>query len=179
MPRSGMLDGAAGRLDHQHGHGLGALDPPHRAARQDQVVALVEREVAVVAEQIARAGVDEQQLVAVAVAREMVHVAIGVPEAQLDVGVVQHRRRLPGLRARCSLSLARSKARGRSGPSQLVQPVGGCLWYIMRRRAEEAFLAQLALERALGQVGVRLARRAALDARKGDVIAGHVSCPLL
>jgi hypothetical protein len=36
-----------------------------------------------------------------------------------------------GLRVRRSLSLARSNARGRSGPSQLVQPVGGCLWYIM------------------------------------------------
>ncbi len=44
----------------------------------------------------------------------------------------------------------------------------------VRRRAEEAFLAELALEGALGQVGMGLARGEALDLGKGDVFrAAH------
>ena len=39
----------------------------------------------------------------------------------------------------------------------------------MRGRAEEAFLADLALVRARGQVGMRLARSLAFDLRKVDV----------
>src|SRR6185369_6728746 len=44
----------------------------------------------------------------------------------------------------------------------------------VRRRAEEAFLAELALEGALGQVGMGLARGKAFDLGKCDVLgAAH------
>ena len=56
------------------------LDPPHRAARQDDVVAGPELEMAVIAEQIAGTLVDEQQVVAVGVAREVVHPGRRAPE---------------------------------------------------------------------------------------------------
>jgi hypothetical protein len=66
--------GAAGRLDHQQAHRLVRLQPPHGAPRQEDVVALADFEVPVVAEQSARALVDEQQVVAVGVARQVIHV---------------------------------------------------------------------------------------------------------
>jgi DNA-binding MarR family transcriptional regulator len=69
-----------------------------------------------------------------------------------------------------SVILLRSKARGRSGPSQSTQPVGGLRWVHVRRGAEEPFLAQLALVGAAGQGGVRLARGTAFDARERDVV---------
>src|SRR3546814_1837242 len=47
----------------------------------------------------------------------------------------------------------------------------------VRRGAEEAFLAQLALEGAVGQVGMRLARRPPLDPRKVDPVAHGLSPP--
>jgi hypothetical protein len=135
--------------------------------------------MAVVAEQLARAGVHEQELVAVAVAREVVHPAIGVPDAELDVGVGQHRRRSP----RAAGAFATQPGEIEGARAQRAFPAGPAGRRVLvihhGRRAEEAFLAQLALEGALGQVGVRLARGAALHAWKRDVIAGHVGCPLL
>ena len=66
-------------------------------------------------------------------------------------------------------SFVQSKACGRSGPSKL-HPAGGRMAVIeVRGGAEEAFLADLALEGARGQVGVRLARGLAFDLGKVDV----------
>ncbi len=70
--------------------GLGRLQAPHRAARDHQVVALAVIEVAVVAEQGALAFVDEQELVAVAVARQLGHRLVQPPDAHLQVRVAHH-----------------------------------------------------------------------------------------
>jgi len=72
-----------GRLDHQRRGGLGGREPPHRAARDHEVVAVVIVEMAVVAEQRALAFVDEQELVAVAVAGEPGHRLVELPDAHL------------------------------------------------------------------------------------------------
>ena len=69
-----------------------------------------------------------------------------------------------------AFSAARSKARGRSGPSNDVQPVR---WVAVMKeggRSEETLLRHLALERALGHVGVGLARVAALRASQRDPV---------
>ena len=59
--------------------GSGRLDAPHGRARHDDVVAGLEGEMPVVAKEGAGAPVDEQQLVAVGVARQVVHRPVRVP----------------------------------------------------------------------------------------------------
>src|SRR5262249_31041934 len=54
------------------------------------------------------------------------------------------------------LSAARLNARGRSGPSNFTQPVGGRLWCMKAGGPEEAFLRDFALVGACRKIGVRL-----------------------
>ena len=109
-------------FDEQRLQRLRALDAPHRAARNDDVVAGLDRQVTVVAEQVAAPGVNEQQFVAIGIARELRHVAGEVPEAQSHRGVVQQLRGVPGrvLAAwRVSCNRRRAAAAGlRSSPSR-------------------------------------------------------------
>jgi len=65
----------AGCLDQERVDGGGSLEAPHRAARQDDVVAGRHREMPEVAVQISSASVHEQQLVTIGVAREARHPA--------------------------------------------------------------------------------------------------------
>ena len=119
---------AAGRLDQQRLDRPFGVEPPHGAARDDDIVALLDRKPPVIAEEVAVAPMQEQQVVAVPIADEVVHPPLGAPETVIDMGVVQH---APGLQGEGAAgSLLRSKARGRSGPSQPVQAVGGLRWYI-------------------------------------------------
>jgi hypothetical protein len=68
------------RLDQQRGEWLAALEPPHRAARQHDVIAGGKAKVAVVAVQIARAFMHKQQFITVRVARKRRHAPRQAPE---------------------------------------------------------------------------------------------------
>jgi len=70
---SGKLVARVGGLDHQHVERRRRLDAPHRAAGQHHVVTRLQRQSPEIAVQLAGAAVDEQQLVAVGVAREARH----------------------------------------------------------------------------------------------------------
>src|SRR5690606_22224272 len=119
-----------------------ALDAPHRAARDHEVVAGLEAEVTVVAEELAAAGVHEQQFVAVGVAGERARrriVRIAAPEAQPRGGVVEQLRRAPGR----VLATLEFRAVEGAGPQRTLEihPTGGRMLVIqVRGRAEEAFL---------------------------------------
>ena len=94
QPLLGEPIAVVGRLDHQDHRGALAGDAPLRAARQQDVVAVAELEMAPIAEEIARALVHEQELVAVAVAHEVIHFAAGTPE---PVAQMRVREKLVGL----------------------------------------------------------------------------------
>ena len=64
---------SAGRFNHQDGRRAVGMQPPHRPAWQIEIVARREGDPAIIAEQIAAPLVHEQQLVAVGVARQIVH----------------------------------------------------------------------------------------------------------
>jgi hypothetical protein len=157
-----------GGLDEQRAQRLRAGDAPQGAARDQDVVARFEREVAIVAEEVARARVDEQQIVSVGVAGELRHGAAERPVTHAHRGVVQELGRIPRRRF-AARELGAIEGVRTQRPFE-VHPAGGGMHVIeMRGGAEEAFLADLALERAGGQVGVGLARGLALDLRKMDV----------
>jgi hypothetical protein len=83
--------------------------------------------MAEIAEQIARAFMDEQQQVAIGIARTRCGIGLLArpdPIRQLafeSSSAPRETARSP------SAAASASKARGRSGPSNDVQPVGGCL----------------------------------------------------
>ena len=155
--------------------GLLRRQPPHRAARDHDVVAVAIVQMAVVAEQVARALVDEQQLVAVAVARQLGH-RLGRASRCASAGADCSAPARPATGSPCAVaSLLRSKARGRSGPSNST-PAGRRVPVMeLRGGAEEALLADLALVGALGQVGMGLARGRALDLAQRNPVLGHGS----
>ena len=95
----------------------------------DDVVAGLELKPPEIAEQLAAPAMHEQQLVAVGIAREVVHGAArrarsGCGNARCAAASAADQ----GLAATAS-SLVRSKACGRSGPSKDDQPVGGWRWW--------------------------------------------------
>jgi len=157
-----------GGLDHEQVERSGALDAPHRAARQHHVVPRLDAEAPEVAVQLARTRVQEQQIVAVRVARQARHAAGQAPVADPAVRVDQHLLRRPRTR------LARREFREVEGPRLQrpgeLGPAGGRMAVVEEsRRPEEALLAHLPLVGALRQVAVRLPRSGALDARNRDV----------
>jgi hypothetical protein len=77
----------AARFDEQRRKCTRRVDAPHRAARKHHVVAVAQREMAIIAIQVAVAFVHEQQLVAIAVAHEVVHGTGRAPEADTHVRV--------------------------------------------------------------------------------------------
>ncbi len=128
--------------------------------------------MAVVAEQRALALVDEQQLVAVAVARQLAHRLIELPDAHLEMRVVHHRLRGPGV-ALAGDQLVEVEGARPDGAVEL-DPVGRLVLVVeLRRGAEEALLADLALVGALGQPDMGLARGGALDLAQQDPVLGH------
>ena len=163
---------ADGRFDHQDGGRRGGAKSPHATTRKVEIITGREDQPAIVAEQLARALVDEEQLVAVGVAGQGGHRAPEFPEPDLDLGVAKNARRLPrqGLGgvhrreiegARPQRALERGPARRRS----LVMEEGG--------GPEKALLGDLALVGAFRHVGVGLARMNALGSADGDPVAGQ------
>ena len=82
-------------LDEQGRERLGALDAPHRAARNHEVVAGLEAQVPVVAEELARSRMHEEEGVAVGVARQRAR-SRATPEAHPRVRIEEEFRRRPG-----------------------------------------------------------------------------------
>src|SRR5688572_8257058 len=117
--------------------------------------------------QVASALVQEQQVVAVRVAHEMVHRRRCLPEAYAHVPIAQHVRGLPR-RALCSRELVQIECVRPQRTFECCPARRRMLVMEERGRAEEAFLADLALVRSGGQVGVSLPRRRALDLRDED-----------
>ena len=98
---------------------------------------------------------DEQQLVAVAVAHERAHLVREFPEPHFGRGVPQHHRRIPGRGLRFVQAVEIERARAQR--TFEVRPARGRARVMKeRRRPEEAFLRSLALVRAVRHVGVRL-----------------------
>ena len=127
--------------------------------------------MAEVAVEIARALVDEQELVAIRVAREVIHAArraLCQKRTRTEVLVSISGAR-PGL-GRCLRSRSREVEGMRpQRPLERDPPRGRMPVMQMGRGAEEPFLADLPLVGAGRQVGVRLARGGALDVGVGDV----------
>ena len=147
-----------GGFDHQHLDRAGGLDPPHGAARQDEVVALDQRDVAEIAKKFALAFLHEQQLVAIGIAHQMVHVSAGFPIADLDRGIDQQ---LGGIPRRGRELDATTGIEEIGTRAVLVNRRPGRGWVAMvevGRRAEEGITRQFALPQAVGNVGVGLAR---------------------
>src|SRR5262249_4862973 len=164
-------------LDKERRYRRTRLEAPHRPARQHDVIAVAEGEMAEVAEEVAGAVVDEEQLVAVAVADEMVHLAAHAPVADADLGIAEEGRRLP--RRRLGVAELVEVEGARPQAARPVAPAGRRVRVIhLRDRAEEPFLAELALEGAGRQVGVGLARGDALAAGEPDP-APHCRPPVL
>ena len=105
--------------------GSAQVDPPHRAARDQDVVAGREGQVPIVAEEVAAALVHEQQLVAVGIARQVIHRASRAPESDAHRCVAEELGARP--RARCwRRSELREIERVRAQrPLEVAQPVGG------------------------------------------------------
>lgn len=168
-----QLVGAVGVLDQEHEHWLCRLDAPGGAARDHQVVAVAEFQVAEVAVQMPGALVDEQQFVTVTVAHQVAHGAVGLPQAQLDVGVVQRQRCLQRAVAFAGDVIEVEGVRAqRAFP---VDPAGRRMLVMqVRSRAEEAFAAHFALVGALRKIAVRLTR--SLTSRMGKLIHLRLMC---
>ncbi len=112
---------------------------------------------------------DEQELVAVLVAHEMVHRPVRLPVADPDVAVRHERRGVPR-RAPRGGQLA-EVVRVRNQRARETVPRGRRMLVMeMRGRAEEPLLAHLAFERPRRQVGVRLPAVRAVRTRKTDVV---------
>ena len=147
--------------------GAGTPPPPHRAARQHQIVAVAVFEVPPVAEQMSRPVVHEQKFVAIGVAHQMIHRTVAAPQAQRHVAVAQHGGRLP----RAGTGLRQQVQVEGTGLQLAVEarPIGRAMHVVeVATGAEEALLAHLAFIGALGQVGMSLAGMDALRLGVGD-----------
>jgi hypothetical protein len=127
---------------------------------------------------LAGATMHEQQLVTIGVARQMIHRCSGIPYAHTYVRVTQDLRRLPW-RGLILIELIQIESVRAQWPFEL-HPAGGRMTMMKERgRTEKAFLADLALERPLRQVGMRLPRGGALDSRRNDgPFHGRLRCDL-
>ncbi len=160
------------RLDHQDRGRRARPQSPHGPARQVEIVAGRIDQAAIVAEQLALALMDEQQLVAVGVAGQRRHGRRQLPEADLDGGVVQHHGRAP----RRGLRLVQPRQVEGAGPQGTLElhPAGGRALVVQEGGGtEEALLGDLPLIGALGHVGVGLAGMGALGAAHRDPVSSH------
>src|SRR5690606_25219319 len=118
--------------------------------------------------------VDEQQVVTVAVAHQMAHGAVGLPQPQLDIGIVQRQRRL-----QWAVALAGDVVEVEGMRAQRAFPVDPAsrrmLVMQVRSGAEEAFAAHLALEGALREIAVRLTRAVPFADGETDPFAAHMA----
>src|SRR5204862_3509247 len=148
---------------------------PQAAARNDDVVAVAVLEPSPVAIELARALVDEEELIAILVAHQMVHRDSGLPIANLDIAVAHERRRIPRRpifrRQLVEIVGVRIERTGEGRPSR-----GRVFVVEMRGRSEEAFLPHFAFERPLRQIGVRLPAMRAVGAGESDVVL-HARSP--
>ena len=174
QPLLGQREMIVRRLDHERGRRCGWRQAPHRAARDHDVVAVTIFETAIVAEQVPRSFVHEQELVAVAVAGELGHRVVELPDPHLQVRVAHHQLRLPWVGSRLGELVHVECAR----PDRSLEgdPVGRLVLVMeLRRGSEEALLADLALEGAFGQAHMSLARRRAFDLAQRNPVFGHGS----
>ena len=171
-----QLVGAVGVLDQQEVAGRARFDAPGGTARDHQIVAVAVFQVAEVAIEVPRPVVDEQQLVAVAVAHQVAHGAVGLPHAQLDVGVVQGQRRFQR-----AVALAGNLVEVEGVRAQRpfpINPAGGRVLVVqVGHRAEEALAAHFPLVGAFGEIAVGLARVLALAQGEADPFAAHGQAP--
>src|SRR5690606_13648470 len=154
-------------LDQQRREWLLHTDAPHRAARNDDIVAGDETQVAIVAIELAVPLVNEQQLIAVRVAHEVIHRRRRIPEPHAHVRVVQQLRCVPrrGMILRDPIEIERMR------PQRSFEGHPACRWMLVvkeGRGPEEAFFADLPLVRSLRQVRMRLPRGGAFDTREGN-----------
>src|SRR3546814_15221529 len=125
--------------------------------------------MAVVAEELARALVYEQQIVAVTIADESIRASLGHPEAITHLVVEQDLRGIPRAVAPGDKPVQVETA-GAQG-TVAVDPSRGRVRVIhMRRRAVEAFASQLPLLSSRRQVGMSLARGRSLDPRQWNAL---------
>src|SRR5918994_2024539 len=117
--------------------------------------------------QVARTLMQEQQIVAVRVAHQMIHRSRGLPEAYAHVAIAQHVRGLPR-RALCTREFVQIERMRPQRTFECGPPRRRMLVMKERGRTEEAFLADLALVRTGRHVGVSLPRSRALDLRDED-----------
>jgi hypothetical protein len=144
-----------GCFHQQHKQRLLRFDTPHGAAGNHDVVARRQREMAIVAVKLTGTPMHEQQLVAIGIAHQMIHRGTGIPHPHANMRVTQDLRRLPRRRL-ILFKLVQIEGMRPQRPLEL-HPAGGRMAMMKERgRTEEAFLADLALERPLRQVGVRL-----------------------
>lgn len=171
-----QLIGAVGVLDQQEVARCAGLDAPGGATGDQQVVAVAVLQMAEVAVEMPTAFMDEQQLVTIGVAHQMAHGAVGAPDAQLDVGVVQRQRRRQ--RAVALAGNVVEVERMRTQRALPVDPAGGRMLMVqVRGGAEEALTAHLALVCALRQVAMRLTRALAFTQGKANPLAAHGITP--
>jgi putative Ca2+/H+ antiporter (TMEM165/GDT1 family) len=116
--------GAVTILDNENLERFAHFHAPCRAARNQQVVAIPERQAAVVAVQLAAALVDKQQIVTVAVAHQVPHVAVEAPETHGHIAVASSGVCTNGDSSGLSGGSGRRRADG-ADPSQSIQAVGG------------------------------------------------------
>ncbi|HEY4968724.1 MAG TPA: hypothetical protein VII35_02400 [Steroidobacteraceae bacterium] len=115
--------------------------------------------MAEIAEEFAGAAMNEEHLIAVAVAYQVIHVSRGaLPEAHPQRRIAEDFGGIP--RRRYRLRRQCDEVKGvRTQWAFELHPAGGRVAVVkVRRRAKEAVLTHLAFERAGWQVGVRLAR---------------------
>src|SRR5690554_3550049 len=142
-------------------------DPPHRAARDHDVIARHQAQMTVIAEELAGTRMDEQQVIAVRIAYQMIHRRAEVPVANAHVRVVQNVGGLPrrSLIARNAIQIERMRPQW---PFERNPTRRRMLVMKERRRPEEALLADLALIRPRRQIRMRLARGGTFDARQRE-----------
>jgi hypothetical protein len=146
-------------FDRKHRERLARLHAPQSAARQQDVVARGEAQMAEITVQLARSLMDEEEIVAVGVAHQVIHApGRALPEAHAHGRIRHDFRGLPGLEsALCGgageIERVRAQRTFECHPSRRRMAV-----IEVRGGPEETFLADLAFERAGRQIRMRLPR---------------------
>src|SRR5688500_10213243 len=119
---------------------------------------------------------DKEQLVTVAVARQMVHAALDSPMAETQAGIAHQKRGTPRRGAGFFQEVGIKSPR----PQRAVK-LCPCRRRLrmdhLRGRTVESLFAELALKSIRRQIGVRLARSGSFNARKRDPSSNHRSTP--
>jgi hypothetical protein len=165
-----------GTLDQKGREWRRDLQSPESSTGQDEVVSLGEREAAIIAEELGGTFVDKKQLIAIAVARQVIHTAPGAPVTELQMRVAQENRSLQR-RVRVSFDAIRIECAGAQRPLAATPPGGRMTVNHLRGGTKEPFFAKLSFKCIRWQIGMRLARSGPFDPREGDPFPGHRNTP--